>query len=311
MSRDHLLHVDPADRPFERIGREPPEDGTDVVPLGMPHLDGDGLSLVWLLKDCAHRQWWSIADPTGLRPSALRDRSGVRAMALVVAGAVRGAPEGFREDDLVVVDRKVAPRPETGWRGCWRLVASSGAAMTVEHVTVFARRGGASNIALAPADMPLRVKAERMSASAWRAAALLDRGRAAMAAPPPAPRGRAFLQVFVPAHFNAMGLKCFANVLEPIERAERTALPPHRQGGRLAAREVHNFGIIDDGDVLDVDYAVGEVGIGPDAALTLASTVHRRSDSAVIAICLSNRGAAGPCAAGPATSATLTECLAP
>lgn len=263
-----------------------------VFRLGMPHLNGTGVSLTWLLKECAHRHWWSLSGWLGQRPGDLRDLTGARIMASVVAATVQGNGEGFSEDDLARIDTEIAPRPASGWRGVFSLKSASGARMVVELITSFARREGSSNTALAAAALPAELRAARSGSGASRANVLRRNGRSLRAAPwSTEDPCHASVEIFGPTHFNGVGLTYFANFSDMFERAEHASIPPLKPRLPVVAREIHYFGNIDEGDVLDISSRATAKGIAPKPLIEVLSAARRRSDNSVIAICLSERRA--------------------
>jgi len=260
-------------------------DPPDTVRLGMPQLSNGGLSLNWLLRDCGHRHWLAIAEETQTPPGKLRDRSGARAMASVVACAVNGEAHHFHEDDLVTVTVAAAPKAATGWRGEYALTNGSGAWIVVELLTVFARRSGQSNRDLEPADMPPAMMPDRESPAARRTGTMRSTGRALRAlladdAPPPHlsfPINREF-------HYNGVGLVYFANFADFFSAAEANVVPPAFCVSPKR-REIHFFGNLDAGDRLDVVADASVHSVAPRPSVVVRTAARRRSDRYVVAVC--------------------------
>jgi probable biosynthetic protein (TIGR04098 family) len=241
----------------------------------------------WLLRECCHRHWWALAESLRTSPTSLVDESGVRAFASVVAAVVSGRPSGFAEDEIVSVHHVTPPRAANGWRSETLLAGESGAFLTIEIVTAFARRNGSSNHALERARMPVALSSGGGSEGA-RARLLQARGRAERAAAlndgrPP----HLSFSICPETHLNGVGLMYFANFVDCFAQTERTVVPPLVAEMTLASRELHYFGNIDPGDALDVLSDVSVVRLHASPRVDVTSSARRRSDGAVIATCRS------------------------
>lgn len=262
---------------------------TAEVWLGMPHLDSNGLSLNWLLRECCHRHWLSISDWLETVPSGLTDMCGDRMMASVVAVTVRGRLERFQEDDLATIEMLTAPRRETGWLSTWLIRSKSGGVCQIELVTSYAKRTGPSNRDLRAAELPHELLPYFDGKKSQRAQVLKSQGRSERAAAPAAGAPLLAMLVREHAHYNAVGLMYFANFVEPFEEVERLAIPGCFGEYALVSRDIHYSGNVDAGDHLDIDCTPLVTSIGPVAEILLTSVARRRSDDRIVAICVSTR----------------------
>ncbi len=261
--------------------------------LGMPHLDGTGLALNWLMRECCHRHWWAIAETIGTTPSGLRDIAGDRVMASVVSAKLQGSGTAFAEDDIATLGLVCAPSAANGWRSETIFRSESGAAMTVELLTAFAKRSGKSNTGLAAGDMPEALRPPRADPAGRRARILRARGRAERAAAeeleePP----HMSFPIVGRAQFNGVGLTYFANFNDFFDHAEAAAMPPALDGMPSIDREIHYFANIDAGDTLEIHTRISAAGIHPVPVVECISHARRRSDGAVIAAARTRRHAA-------------------
>jgi probable biosynthetic protein (TIGR04098 family) len=215
----------------------------------------------------------------------------------VVSCAVSGRLDAFGEDDVVEFRRTVWPSPDSGWRSETVLVSETGAFATVELLTVFARRDGASNTRLLRAevadDMAPRVDAPTCRrANVLRAVARSERAAAEAVEAPP----HLSIPIGCESHTNGVGLMYFATFLAAFGTAEQICLAaPERPV--LRTRETHFYGNIDVGDMLDV--ICSPASCHPDRLPVIAidSQARRRSDGRLIASCRSRFVVSGETAA--------------
>ena len=254
--------------------------------LGMPHMNGQGLSLTWLLREAGHLHWWSLAEYTGQQPNSLKDVNGNRALPGVVACNVSGRSDAFNEDDVVELVQMQRPSALNGWRSVIELRATTGAVLSVELVTVFATRGGSSNHALETANMAPELVAERGTLSSRRTDQIRRLGST--------DRRRAEAEMLTPVlsvrisshlHFNGVGVACFAGIHDLFVAAEANANPIPVDDARVETRRLHYFGNLDCGDMLDIAVRLEERLIDETNCLVMVSNARRRADGLVVAVC--------------------------
>ncbi|WP_353471433.1 hypothetical protein PVT71_08900 [Salipiger sp. H15] len=257
----------------------------------MPHMGASGLRRSWLLREACHRHWLAIAEQAGVKPSELRDRSGARVMASVVACTVNGDARAFREDDECQLLMTEVPRAQNGWRSQCDLSAR-GKSLRVEIMTSFARRNGRSNAELGAPDLGGAFRAERDHADARRTCLIRtlghhDRARAAQDDAPP----HLSFEIQEDTHLNGVGLVYFAIIHDMIEQAERNAAPEFVGRFGMRDRRAHFFGNLDVGDRLDITARASAKALSPAACVLVRSHARRASDGRVIACAESIYGA--------------------
>lgn len=254
--------------------------------LGMPHMNGQGLSLTWLLREAGHLHWWSLAEFTGRHPNDLKDVNGDRALPGVVACIVSGRTDAFKEDDVVELKQLQRPSTLNGWRSVFELRATSGASLSVELVTAFATRGGASNHSLETAKMSQEFVAERGTMTSRRTDQIrrhgsIDRRRAEAEMLPPV----LSVRISSHLHFNGVGVACFASVHDLFVAAEANSNLEHAEYANVETRRLHYYGNFDNGDMLDISVSHEERLVEDEQCLVLVSNARRRADGLVVAVC--------------------------
>ncbi len=259
--------------------------------IGMPHMDGQGLSLGWLLREAGHQHWWSVAEYTSGHPNGVRDVHGNRALPGIVAAAVSGRADQFSENDVVELKLTQRPSPLNGWRSVTEVRSTSGAVLSVELVTTFATRAGPSNRMLQPAKMAREFLPERGTLTARRTDQIRRMGSLA--------RREALedrtdpvlsVRIAPQLHFNGMGLACFAGMHDLFVTAETGLVLTMPNTTQVVTRRIHYFGNLDAGDMLDVaTRQEGRLAEGK-SCLVLTSHARRRTDGFVVAVCESVYG---------------------
>lgn len=254
--------------------------------IGMPHMDGLGLSLSWLMRESGHLHWWSVAEYIGRHPNGLRDVHGNRALPGVVAVAVSGRADAFREDDVVELKLTQRPSPLNGWRSVTELRSVTGAEISVELVTTFATRGGASNHSLEPAKMSPELLAERGTLTSRRTDQIrrkgsLGRREAEADMTPPV----LSVRISSHLHFNGVGLACFAGLHDLFVTAEASAIQTVCDPVHVGSRRIHYFGNLDTGDMLDIATKAESHLVEGESCQVMTSYAKRRADGLVVAVC--------------------------
>ena len=254
--------------------------------IGMPHLDGQGLSLGWLLPEAVHLHWSSVVEYVGRNSNELCDIHGNRALPGVVAVLLTGRTDAFKEDDVVELRMTQRPSPLNGWRSVTELQATTGAVLSVELVTSFAIRAAASNQSLEVARMSQELMTERGTMTSRRTDQIRRLGSASrrdaeadMASPVLS------VQISSHLHFNGVGLTCFAAVHNLFMTAEDNVHPATPEENNLDHRRLHYFGNLDAGDKLDISSTCETRLVEGRSCLAIASYAKRRADGLVVAVC--------------------------
>lgn len=259
--------------------------------IGMPHMDGQGLSLSWLLREAAHLHWWSVADYVGRPPNGIKDVYGNPALPGIVAVAVSGRADAFAQDDVVELKLAQRPSPLNGWRSMTELRSTTGAVLSVELVTAFATRGGTSNHSLEPARMAPEFLAERGTMTARRTdqirrmGAIARREAEADMVPP-----NLSVRISSHLHFNGFGLACFAGAHDLFVTAEESSIKSFPQAPCVESRRIHFYGNVDTGDIVDIDTRSEGRLVEGKSCLVMTSYARRRADGLVVAVCESVSG---------------------
>ncbi len=250
--------------------------------LGMPHMSATGVSRSWLLREATHRHWALIASQVGVNPSDLCDETGARVLASVVACTLNGDADAFNEDDTCEFMTTEYPSVSNGWRSQLDLI-SAGKSIRVEILTSFAKRNGASNTRLAPAELGAEFLAswEQEDARRTKLIRMLgsrDRARAAQDTAPP----HMTFEICPEGHLNGVGLVYFASIHDMVARSERNAIPDLVHAYPMRNRRVHYFGNLDAGDALDLTSSASVQAFSPNASVVVQTHGRRRSDGSVI-----------------------------
>lgn len=259
--------------------------------IGMPHLDGRGLSLSWFLREAGHQHWWAAAEYIGRSPHDIKDIHGNRALPGVVAVVVTGQADAFKEDDVVELRMTQRPSPLNAWRSVTELRATTGAILQVELVTNFAVRGAPSNHALEAATMPGDLLAERGTLTSRRTDLIRRMGSSARrdAEGDMTPRSLS-VPISSHLHFNGVGLACFASLHDLFVTAETGFLQSEPETDQVVHRRIHYFGNLDAGDTLDISVQSEQRLVEGRNSLVTTSYAKRRMDGLVVAVCESVYG---------------------
>ncbi len=265
--------------------------------LGMPHLNADGLSPAWLMREAGHIHWLAIAEELGAPPPKWVDAQGRRCFASVVTATLSGSLQLFQEDTICRFRVVVPPTAETSWLSQIDLESADGQRVCVEIMTLFAALEGSSNVSLvksAMSDDPPRSSTDpnAMRARNLQSLAKLELKRAGAQEVPP----QLSFRISKSDHLNGVGLVYFAQFQTFFAHAEENAIPAMPDTYGLVARRVHYYGNLDPGDSLDLVTEVSTNVENLPAWLIAFSSARRRSDGKVIATCESSYrvgGAAG------------------
>ncbi len=260
--------------------------------IGMPHMDGQGLSLSWLLRESGHLHWMSVAEFAGRPPNGLRDLRGNRALPGVVAATVAGRPDAFGEDDVVELKLAQRPSPLNGWRSVTEICSTSGAKLSVELVTAFVTRSGTSNHSLELARMAPEFLSERGTMTSRRTDQIRRMGSMGRHAVEEADSAQPALSILVSSHlhFNGVGLGCFAALHDYFVAGEEATLQSEPERPLVGSRRVHYFGNVDAGDALDIFTRSDKRLVEGETCLVMTSHARRRADGLVVAVCESVYG---------------------
>ncbi len=287
----HAYSVTPPNVSASESNLRDPRDAPCFM-IGMPHMDGQGLSLSWLLRESGHLHWMSVAEFAGRPPHGLRDLQGNRVLPAVVAGTVAGRPGAFGEDDVVELKLVQRPSPLNGWRSVTEIGSTCGARLTVELVTVFAIRSGTSNRSLELACMAPEFLSERGTMTSRRTDQIRRMGSKERRAVGEADTEQPARSILVSSHlhFNGAGLGCFAGMHDYFVASEEVGLRAEPGFPQVESRRVHYFENIDAGDTLDIFTRSETRLVEGETCLVMTSHARRRTDGFVVAVCESVYG---------------------
>lgn len=253
--------------------------------IGLSHLDGQGLSVSWFLREAGHIHWSAVAEYAGRSPNALKDAQGRRALPGVVACVVTGRADLFKEDDVVEMKLRERPNPINGWRSVTEICAITGAQLTVEIVTGFAVLGGESNHTLEAASMPSELMAERGTSSSRRTDQIRRMGSIARREGEADMTPRSLSERTSPhMHFNGSGLMCYSAANDLIVTSESNSLQVLETGVWVESRRLHFFGNLDANDMLDISTKGDNRIIDGRPGLVATSYARRRADGLVVGV---------------------------
>ena len=275
-------------RPPHVSGSEPnlcdPRDAPWFI-LGMPHLNGRGLNVGWILREAGHQHMFALGDIPGCQPNGLKDVFGRRAIPGVVSCSITGRADEFKEDDVVELVLAQRPSALNGWRSVTQLRATTGAILTVEVLTVFASHGGASNHSIEPATMAPELVAERGTMVSRRSDQIRWMGSKARREAEAKLQPRSLsVRISSQLHFSGAGIACYASIHDLFVTAEVNS-SPDQDAMQVETRRVHFFGNLDSGDMLDFSIrSFQRTSEGRDS-LVMISDARRRADGLVVAVC--------------------------
>lgn len=254
--------------------------------IGFPHLDGQGLSVSWFLKEAGHLHYSALAEYAGRSLNELKDVQGRRALPGVVACVVTGHPDKFEEDDVVELQLRQRPNPLNGWRSVTQLSSTDGTELTVEIVTGFAVLGGPSNHTLEAASMSSELVAERGTSTSRRTDHIRRMGSIARrdGEADMTPRNLS-INVSPHMHFNGSGLMCYSAANDLIVASECNSLQIHETEAHFESRRMHYFGNLDANDMLDISTKGATEMVDGHESLVATSYARRRSDGLIIGVC--------------------------
>jgi probable biosynthetic protein (TIGR04099 family) len=109
--------------------------------LGMPHLNGSGLSETWLMKELGHRHWLMLARHLGLDTADFRTADGEEAYAAICATSLTAARfNAVRANDILTIHSTMSAVSRTQTSTRHELSVDDRSIGTVELISTFVHR---------------------------------------------------------------------------------------------------------------------------------------------------------------------------
>ncbi len=231
----------------------------DQFVAGMPQLCYNGLSENWLLKECGHRHWLTIAQQQGQAQPEFRDATGHKVYAAFTLVRIHAARlDQVGENDAFALSSQGCPAGRAQHYSRHSLAVHGQQAGTVEMLSAFVRRAQAGNnrsvVRAAMADTPPAAHEPALAAAAQDFAQRGRQHRAQAADPGPAAASKRFDTLYTPCpnnDFNGADLLYFASFQALVDRAEWAWMLHTQPPGRpatLLERELVFYGNLNLGD---------------------------------------------------------------
>jgi len=216
--------------------------------LGMPHLNGSGLSETWLMKELGHRHWLMLARHLGLDTADFRTADGEEAYAAICATSLTAARFNVaRANDILSIHSKLSAVSRTQTSTRHELSVDGRRVGTVELISTFVHRTiKGNNYSIARVTLP-EPQGQRFEWSALaKNAADIRNGRLRTHFGIPVLADKA-LRTFrfnpsISQEFNGAGLFYFAEFQALADRALENWFP---STGPVSRREVFFLGNIE------------------------------------------------------------------
>ncbi|WP_309796724.1 Pnap_2097 family protein [Inquilinus ginsengisoli] len=118
-----------------------PPSRSDRILLGMPHLSGNGLSEIWLLKELGHRHWLLLAESAGRPAPDFRDEAGQPVYAAFCALSIEDANfAAARANDRLRITSSLARLSRTQMSSRHHLAIEDRPIGVVTMISTFVRR---------------------------------------------------------------------------------------------------------------------------------------------------------------------------
>jgi probable biosynthetic protein (TIGR04099 family) len=109
--------------------------------IGMPHLNGSGLSETWLMKELGHRHWLMLARHLGLDTADFRTADGEEAYAAICATSLTAARfNAVRANDILTIHSTMSAVSRTQTSTRHELSVDGRSIGTVELISTFVHR---------------------------------------------------------------------------------------------------------------------------------------------------------------------------
>ena len=253
-------------------GSPPPDPSPDVagpVTVGMPQLALNGLSELWLAKECGHRHWLMLAELFGQRLPDFRDSEGATLYATFTGLSLSDARlDHVAEHDRLDISGGIVRISRTQYLSIQTIHANDRPVGTVTLQSIFLKRATEGDnlsvlracphpaprfVAAPTAESPFASLCRSFRRDNWEEHRTFRRDRRC-------PDGEVLVDPCPTADFNGAGFLYFASFLAIMDRAdwalERTAGTDWLTTGR----ELFYYGNINPGDRVIVRRCGGDDG---------------------------------------------------
>ncbi|MGZ2383693.1 putative biosynthetic protein (TIGR04099 family) [Rhizobium brockwellii] len=224
--------------------------------LGMPHLNGNGLSETWLMKELGHRHWLMLARHLGLDNADFRTADGEEAYAAICATSLTDACfDVVQANDILTIHSRLCAVSRTRTSTRHELSAHGRSVGAVELISTFVHRTiKDTNHSIARVTLP-EPQGERFQPSRLaEKAADIRNGRSATHFGFPVPATKALRTFrFDPSasqEFNGAGLFYFAEYQALADRAFESWFP---RKGPVVRKDVFFLGNIEQNESVFFD----------------------------------------------------------
>jgi probable biosynthetic protein (TIGR04099 family) len=227
--------------------------------VGMPHLNPNGLSETWLMKELGHRHWLMLAIHLRMDDADFRTTDGEEAYAAICATSLSEARfDHVRANDVLTIRSSLAQISRTQVSTCHRLFVRGHSIGTVELISAFVHRTvSGDNHSLARIAMRAETVRQDQKNQLATNAAMFRNGRLSshfgLATDRSKPlRGLRF-EPDASQEFNGAGLFYFAEFQALANRAFDRWFPETTLSHKVRHRDVFFSGNIQPGEILMVE----------------------------------------------------------
>lgn len=245
-------------------GTLPPGPGADIagpVTVGMPQLALNGLSELWLAKECGHRHWLMLAELFGQRVPDFRDSEGARLYATFTGLSLSGARlHHVEEHDRLDISGSIVRISRTQYLSIQTVHVNGRSIGTVTLQSVFLKRATEGDnlsvlrafphpaprfVPVPTGESPFASLCQSFRRDSWEEHRNFRRDRRR-------PDGEVLIDPCPTADFNGAGFLYFAGFLAILDRADWALERTAGTGWVTTGRELFYYGNINPGDRLIV-----------------------------------------------------------
>lgn len=243
--------------PAESLPSAPCLDIAGAVTVGMPQLALNGLSELWLAKECGHRHWLMLAELFRQRSPDFRDSEGATLYATFTGFSLSGARlHHVAEHDRLEISGSIARISRTQYLSVQTIHANGTPIGAVTLQSIFLKRATegdnlsvlrasphpAPRFAPVPtADAPFASLCQRFRRNDWEEHRTFRRDRRH-------PDGEVVVDPCPTVDFNGAGFLYFASFLTIMDRADWALERTAGAGWVTTGRELFYYGNINPGD---------------------------------------------------------------
>ncbi len=269
------------------VSNRPVLEQPDPIRLGSSHLDENGLSTAWVMREVGRMHWMSVWDAIGMPPSECTNCQGSGLTATVRAATLTGTTTAFRKGTDCQLRMVAPPTKDSMWLSQTDLETTTGERLCVEVMSTFAPPQEAAAHKQQPNEAPFDTSASAMPAR--RADILRKLGKLELHR---ANEHNALPQMSIPIssrdHLNVGGKVCFSAFQEFFASAESRAMLNISVDAQLVARRVHYYANPDIHDTLDIVTDITTNVHNLPAWLLAFSFTRSRLDGQIVAACESS-----------------------